>query len=135
LEKKHFEIIIYYAPEEPTIQISGNPSDLLDLGHAFLKADRIVIIGSKTQSTFYPIVLRELRFEPLPETDALLRISIDQERLLLSGGTDVAKRLGQSLINVFSGPVSDGHHFHLDYYEDNGFLDPTNIGLIFQCQM
>ncbi|EEF62123.1 hypothetical protein Cflav_PD6398 [Pedosphaera parvula Ellin514] len=43
------------------------------------------------------------------------------------------KKVGQSILNFFSGEVLEGQHFHLDYFdfEENGILAPTNFHLIF----
>src|SRR3954467_1228579 len=121
-----FEMRIHYDnnPKGPTIAVGGEPVDFLDLGQALLKAERIAVIGDNAPSRFYPMILNELIFEPLPESGALLSIAVEGQRLVLSGGAEVAKRLGRSLGNVFGGIASEGQHFHLDYYEDNGYLAP-----------
>jgi hypothetical protein len=121
-------------PNGETIEIGGKSAELLGLGRALMKAEKITILGDRTPSNFYPIVLDELAFEPLPQEDALLTITVDRQRVLLSGGVGVAKRLGQSLENVFSGSVLEGRHLHLDYFEGNGFLAPTNFSLIVQLE-
>jgi hypothetical protein len=127
---------IYYDdnPNGPTIEIAGVPTELLELGRAFLRKDAIVLAGDKAPSRFYPVVMDELVFSPLLEREQLLRIAIEGQRLLLSAGAGAAESLGRSLENVFSGDVSEGQHIHLDYFEDNGLLAPTDFHLIFQCE-
>ena len=127
---------IYYDndPNGQTIAIGGKPAELLDLGRALMKADRISIVGERTPSKFYAMVLDELIFESLPQEDALLTIAVQGQRVLISGGVVVTKRLGQSLENVFSGLVLEGQHLHLDYFQGNGFLAPTTFGLIVQAE-
>jgi hypothetical protein len=126
---------IYYDKNatNPTIAICGEPNELRRLGDVLLKSRETIVRGEQRVSEFYPEVLDELVFRP-KNAAALLTISIEGRSVVLAGGAGAARNIGQSLLNVFSGDVVEGEHFHLDYFEGNGILAQTNFHLIFQCE-
>jgi hypothetical protein len=119
-----------------TVAIIGRQAELLELAKSLCDYMSISIAGDTTPDQFYKRVLANLVFVPLTEKqpDALITISLEGNRLRLSCGVNAALRLGQSLQNFFGGSVQNGQHFHLDYFEGDLLLAPTENGLIFQCE-
>ena len=121
-------------PKGQSIAISGSADALLSLGRALSEGKDIQFKAEEIPSRFYPILLRGFSFNLLSTTEALLEVVVEAQQLHISGGAKTAEKLGQSLLNFFSGEVMPGEHFHLDFFEGNGILAPTRYHLIFQAE-
>jgi hypothetical protein len=121
-------------PEHPSAAISGNVSGLLAFAQALRDDKDVAVVCDQGPSTPYPRLLHKLLFKRTKEGSGGITITVEQDRLILSGDAQCADNLAQSIQNVFQSASVPGTHFHLDYFDGSGLLAPGNFGLIFQLE-
>jgi hypothetical protein len=123
--------------KEPEIKISGERRELWDLGIILLNLREKGLIESEgINDRFYPELLSGLVFEleDVGDEEALLTVALSGGYATFKGASEGYQKLGQSLLNVFSEQAAQNTHMHLDYFEGNNLLAPTNCHLIFECK-
>jgi hypothetical protein len=115
------------------IAIIGSSDELLALGSRLSAEVSFSIQTDLSPSEFYPVVLTALAYHRVSEIRGeLIKVVLDGTILQFSSGPMAALKLADSLKNFFTGHTSRHSHFHLDPFENNGVLAPTNCSLIFQ---
>ena len=118
----------------PEVAISGTWGELSCLGAFLAKVETAVTLTLKPRvSKFYPFCLGRLTIEPSGGAGRL-EIAVVTDTLRIRGGAKALSALAQSLLNFFEGGVEAGSHFHLDYYDGNELLEPTQCALIFAAE-
>ncbi len=101
---------------EPEIEVSGSSSSLVKLGVLLNTIVEYKLIKlNKSMSDFYLVNIDNLEIKVSNSRDSNIKIFINSSVLSLSGNQKTINKLGDSLINFFSGNVTSGEHFHLDY--------------------
>src|SRR3954464_8410409 len=118
-------------PNSRTVSITATSTEFLELAAALTAGNNVKFQLQKNPSPYYPMVLDHMVFEVKPSSD-LLTVDVRDNDIAIVGGSIALRKLSQSLINVFTPPVNAGTHFHLDYFENNQLLEPTDIHLIFE---
>jgi hypothetical protein len=124
--------------DKPEIEISDSSQGLIKLGELFLKISKnFNLHAEQKQSDFYSenlegFSVRLSESENIEKHD-LLKIYIDNKTLVLEGSKLVFHELGMSLLNYFYENSCINEHFHLDYFEENHLIAPTNCSIIFLC--
>lgn len=65
--------------------------------------------------------------------DGRVSTQIKDNKFIIIGNSIALSILGDSLNNFFDKESKKYDHFHIDYYDGNDVLNPTNISLIFMC--
>jgi len=120
--------------EHPSVAISGSITSLLAFAQALRDEKEIAFVCDQGPSTPYPRLLNKLVFKRTNEVS--IGIAVEHDELILSGNTQSANNLAQSIENIFHAGASHGTHFHLDYFDfsEDNLLAPTKFGLIFQLE-
>jgi len=119
---------------EPEIQISGSQGGLVAIGRLLSElTENCEIESNVLDGGVYQVRIPIISVHMTPQEDSLLQVSADESSLKLSGDAGAIRKLGQSLVNFFSGDVEVGQHFQLDYYPGNQLLRETNCHLVFIC--
>ncbi|PHZ86392.1 hypothetical protein [Paremcibacter congregatus] len=117
---------------DPEIECSGSPEELQELGRKLVGfTEQIAISFDRKQSLFYKNSLKEALFTHTPYEDAHFSVKIRGKTLELTGGTNVCKILGQSLIDFFSENVTPDDHFQIDQFDGNIISEDSKCTLIF----
>ena len=115
--------------------VLGMPSEWLDLGRVLSKGlsieHRIEGTTGPDPDPHYPYTLKGMNLTPEPEDKAFMTILLESERLVIRGGNDAFRQLGNKFLRVFSGKVMDGYHVHVDEY--NPDVNPTPYSLSLQA--
>ena len=93
---------------------------------------KLFVRGNGSRSPVYPIVLKGMSFET-NETATLLDVIMEDDCLKFFGGRTALQNLAHGLINYFADQPCVNDHFHLDFFEGNSILNPTNYSLVFMC--
>ena len=120
----------------PEIQISMTRAEIDDVGKKLISYEqKIIILSDGATDEFYPVTLKGLAFELVNELALQpgVGLGIEDEVLYCRGGKIALGKLGQSFLNYFAGPIIEGDHLHIDYYEGSELVAPTNIHLIVEC--
>ena len=118
----------------PEFEISGTAEMLSNLGKRLTEITEYFFEeGGSKQCTYFPHTLRGLSFSLRNPGNGLLDVVLDNDTLKFIGNKVALDKLGNSLINFFDEDTKAKDHFHLDYYEGNMMLNPTNYSLIFMC--
>lgn len=118
----------------PEFEISGTADMLYNLGKRLMViTEDLFEEGGSKECPYYPHTLRGLSFSLRNSGNDLLDVVLDNETLKFTGNKLALDKLGNSLINFFNEDTKVKDHFHLDYYEGNMILNPTNYSLIFMC--
>jgi hypothetical protein len=64
------------------------------------------------------------------EKDNLLKFLLIKEKLICEGTKLAFSKLGESILNHFDETSATGDHLHLDYFEGNDLIAPTNCHVI-----
>jgi hypothetical protein len=119
--------------ENPEIEVSGTSSEFLELGRQLVAGISELAIESRgPRDEHYPQLLGALvcRTDESVDDPSLVAVSLGAGGVLLvSGGAEGLRKLGQSCLNVFA-DAQEGEHIHLDYFEGNQLLAATNCTLI-----
>ncbi|OSI06697.1 Uncharacterised protein [Neisseria animaloris] len=127
-------IFINGNPENSQIEISGTVVSFNVLGDILNKITTMTSFKLQTFSNkFYPKKFEFLQL--IYQDDETNRISIETEddKLIIKGNSVAFNMLGDSLSNFFDEESKKDDHFHIDYYDGNDMLNPTNISLVFIC--
>jgi len=119
----------------PEVEVSGKATEFLALGYELLRGKSDVNLESKgVLDQFYPVGLKALKctVETASENPGQLRLKVNNLSLLIVGDAKALRNLGQSLINTFTGATAD-EHMHLEYYEGNQLVAPSECSVIFMC--
>lgn len=120
----------------PEIQMCMTHAGLNDLGKRLVSFhDKVVILGDGTVDEFYPEALKGITCELVDDADfeSTVSLSIEEGMFFCRSGRVGLGKLGQSLLNYFAESVGEGDHLHIDYYEGNQLIAPTQCSLIIQC--
>lgn len=120
------------------IEIADSAEGMNQLGKLLLNIDKNLKIYTKKEKLgSYPEALEDILIRFLEEDNwqqlDLLKIFIEDKNLVIEGRKSAVDILGVSLTNFFNEDAKKYDHFHLDYWEGNGLLAPTNCSLIFMC--
>ena len=120
--------------DAPEFEISATGPDLADLGQRLqnIKND-IFIRGSDKTCSIYSCTLKGLIFELKEDVVDEVDVKLEHNALKFVGNEQALKDLGQSLLIYFEDDPNDQDHFHLDYFEGNMILKPTNFSIVFMC--
>ena len=122
--------------EQPEIQIAALPKEFLSLGKHLLEfqENELIIFSKGGAYKNYQLEIKQMVFNLKEKSDGLIQISLNRSntlKLVIKSDKEGFIKLGDSLLNYFSGDVAKNDHFHIDYYEGNHLLSPTNISIIF----
>ena len=109
------EIFINGNAEETQVEISGTLLSLTTLGDILTQTTTTTTLNLQTCSDkFYPRNFKSLQI--IYQEDQTNRVSVQ-----IKGN------------KFFDKESKKYDHFHIDYYDGNDVLNPTNISLIFMC--
>ncbi|WP_420810083.1 Imm32 family immunity protein [Hwanghaeella grinnelliae] len=120
--------------QEPEISISGSAADLRAFGsllNSVTSTQEFELPASGNE--FYPHSLTSIVIVLRSEGTDRVKVSANAESLFFEGTNHALRIIGDSLLNYFDHNSSSQDHFHLDYYEGDQVLEPTNCHLIFEC--
>ena len=120
--------------EDSEIEILGKVTALNALGNILNKVNTVTLFKLQTCSNkFYPKKFEFLQLIYHDDKTNRISIKIEGNRLILKGNSIAFNILGDSLNNFFDDESQKNDHFHIDYYDGNDVLNPTNISLVFIC--
>lgn len=120
----------------PEIELSGRWDTLASLGKIINEVkDYCEIQAEQKKSDIYTgnLNLLILQRDESERFKDLIEISVCNKNLVIKGNQVAFNNLGDSLINVFTEDTFDGYHIHLDYFEGNSLVAPTNCNLVIAC--
>ena len=122
--------------ERPEIEIADSAQSFNKLGKLLVNIDdNLKIYTNQEKGGPYPEALEALVIRLLEEDDLqqldVLKIFVEDKNLVIESPKSGFDKLGASLTSFEDAKKHD--HFHLDYWEGNGLLAPTNCSLIFMC--
>ena len=114
----------------PEVELSANSDDFNFLSNYFLNSEieaqkDFNLITNK--SKFYPITISIFRITYIENSNGLLTFKLGENYFEIVGNKKALAKFGRTLLNLSE--IKYNHHFHIDYYEDNGILNETNISL------
>ena len=120
--------------EDSEIEVLGKVSALNALGNILNKVNTVTLFKLQTCSNkFYHKKFEFLQLIYHDDKTNRISIKIEGNRLILKGNSIAFNILGDSLNNFFDDESQKNDHFHIDYYDGNDVLNPTNISLVFIC--
>ena len=120
--------------EFPEFKVSDSGKKLTELGLVMRTGNKnLSIDGSGRNNRFYSHTLRGLIFDLIEDETDGFDVSLENENLRFVGNKQAFENLGQGLINYFEDNPANQDHLHLDYFEGNRLLKPTNFSIVFMC--
>jgi len=128
------EIFINGNAEETQVEISGTILSLTTLGDILTQTTTTTTLNLQTCSDkFYPRNFESLQIIYQEDQTNRVSVQIKGNKFIIKGNGIALRILGDSLNNIFDKESKKYDHFHIDYYDGNEVLNPTNISLIFMC--
>lgn len=128
------EIFINGNAEETQVEISGTILSLRTLGDILTQTTTKTTLNLQTRlDKFYPKKFESLQIIYQEDQTNRVSIQIKDSKFIIKGNSIALSILGDSLNNFFDKESKNFDHFHIDYYNENDVLNPTNISLIFMC--
>lgn len=113
----------------------GLATEFVSLGEELVKGKSTICLESVgAVDRFYPIALKSLKctFDVESVPPAQIRLIVEDQSLVIVGDSKALRNLGQSLINVFTGAMSD-EHMHLEHHDGNQLVAPSGCSVVFTC--
>ena len=115
--------------DKPQIKISDSYNGLISLAEQLRTMEKEILIKSDyKECDIYPYNIKYLYLKenPLKDKDDLMYISLKEERLIFEGTKGAFSKLREWILYTFHPESPIGQHIHLDYFEGNNFIAPTN---------